>query len=160
MNMYRFVFGRIGSFKAPMLLFWLMLNCVCLRAGGRLASHWPATVKECDSIVYMLEQGSGYASERQGMLVRRLYDVSRKHPGNKAVRWRALYWDAVDKNDRMMPALADSLLGAAVGLVDSVAYEYDYRRIRAVRHWCACGLQDRCTTFTGRSFPIWSISSG
>lgn len=113
-----------------MLLFWLMLNCVCLRAGGRLASHWPATVKECDSIVYMLEQGSGCATARQSMLVRRLYGVSRKYPGNKAVRWRALYWDAVDKNDRMMPALADSLLGAAGRLVDSVAYEYDYRRIR------------------------------
>ena len=110
-----------------------VLLAVPFAARASVATLWPATTVACDSVVSRLERLSGYVVDEQLELVGRLYALAKASPEVKAVGWRALYWDAVSKQDRKQTKQALALIRRAEAAVDRKRFEYDYRRIRRSR---------------------------
>ena len=110
-----------------------VLLAVPLAVRASVATLWPATTVACDSVVSRLERLSGYVVDEQLELVGRLYALAKASPEVKAVGWRALYWDAVSKQDRKQTRQALALIRRAEAAVDRKRFEYDYRRIRRSR---------------------------
>ncbi len=116
----------------------VVVLAMCLSANARNTEPWPETTAECDSIVELLERNCGYITTDQEAWVDRLYALGRKDGHGKAITWRAVYWDAVNKNDRKHSDEALELVRRAEAMVDSLHYRYDYMRIRRSRILFEC----------------------
>ena len=84
-------------------------------------------------MIEKLERNSGYVIREQELWVDSLYEMAKSNNAEKAILWRAMYWDAVNKQDRKQHKDALKLIKEAEKLVDRRNYEYDYMRIKRSR---------------------------
>ena len=98
---------------------------------NKIPYHWHHIDAAFDSASYICEEAVYYDFSRKSILpqIESLYNMSRRHPQNKAMKARALYWDAwvQIKTDTHTP---DSLLRLAFACIDSAQYPYDFARFR------------------------------
>lgn len=98
---------------------------------NKIPYHWHHIDAAFDSASYICEEAVYYDFPRKSILpqIENLYNMSRRHPQNKAMKARALYWDAwvQIKTDTHTP---DSLLRLAFACIDSAQYPYDFARFR------------------------------
>ena len=98
---------------------------------NKIPYHWHHIDAAFDSASYICEEAVYYDFPRKSILpqIESLYNMSRRHPQNKAMKARALYWDAwvQIKTDTHTP---DSLLRLAFACIDSAQYPYDFARFR------------------------------
>lgn len=73
-----------------------------------------------------------------------MYAIAREHRKKRVLMWRAMYWDAFWMWKSSKETIAMNIANKAIKLVDTVKYEYDYRRIQ--RLLLNCGL-DKKTYF-------------
>ena len=98
---------------------------------NKIPYHWHHIDAAFDSASYICEEAVYYDFPRKSILpqIESLYNMSRHHPQNKAMKARALYWDAwvQIKNNTYTP---DSLLRQAFACIDSTKFPYDFARFR------------------------------
>lgn len=112
-------------------LFVIFLLFAPSTRADKIPCYWHHIDSAFDSVTYICEEVVYYDYPRKNILpqIELLYNMSRHHPQNKAMKARALYWDAwvQIKNNTYTP---DSLLRQAFACIDSTKFPYDFARFR------------------------------
>jgi tetratricopeptide (TPR) repeat protein len=83
-------------------------------------------------------------SEKCKVYVKSMYAIAKKHKNKPVLMWRSMYWDAFWMWKSSKETFAISIANKAIKLVDTVKYEYDYRRIQRLLLNC---IVDKKTYF-------------
>lgn len=110
------------------------------------AQSWEPVYGPFDSLTIKCERDmDNFArSEKCKVYVKSMYAIAKKHKDKPVLMWRAMYWDAFWMWKSSKETIAMNIANKAIKLVDTVKYEYDYRRIQ--RLLLNCGL-DKKTYF-------------
>lgn len=102
------------------------------------AKSWEPVYGPFDSLTVKCERDmDNFArSERCKAYIKSMYAIAREHRKKRVLMWRAMYWDAFWMWKYSQQNSAESLARKAIMLVDTIRYEYDYRRLE--RHIINC----------------------
>lgn len=114
-----------------------------------LGQNWKPVYQPFDSLATLCErQGDDVASRKlQQQYVHLMYAMATEQSYFRPLQWRAMYWDAylLMRNGRVDSALY--LARAALKLVDTLRYEYDYRRLQRIAINCSTDTMDYFMTY-------------
>lgn len=96
------------------------------------AKSWEPVYAPFDSLTVKCERDMDNftRAEECKAYVKSMYAIARKHKDKPVLMWRAMYWDAFRMWKSSKETFAISIANKAIKLVDTVKYEYDYRRIQ------------------------------
>lgn len=110
------------------------------------AKSWEPVYGPFDSLTIKCERDmDNFArSEKCKVYVKSMYAIAKKHKNKPVLMWRSMYWDAFWMWKSSKETFAISIANKAIKLVDTVKYEYDYRRIQRLLLNC---IVDKKTYF-------------
>lgn len=110
------------------------------------AKSWEPVYGPFDSLTVKCERDmDNFArSEKCKAYIKSMYAIARKHKDKPVLMWRAMYWDAFRMWKSSKETIAINIANKAIKLVDTVKYEYDYRRIQRLLLNC---IVDKKTYF-------------
>lgn len=110
------------------------------------AKSWEPVYGPFDSLTIKCERDMGNfaRSEKCKVYVKSMYAIAKKHKNKPVLMWRSMYWDAFWMWKSSKETFAISIANKAIKLVDTVKYEYDYRRIQRLLLNC---IVDKKTYF-------------
>lgn len=110
------------------------------------AKSWEPVYGPFDSLTIKCERDmDNFArSEKCKVYVKSMYAIEKKHKNKPVLMWRSMYWDAFWMWKSSKETFAISIANKAIKLVDTVKYEYDYRRIQRLLLNC---IVDKKTYF-------------
>lgn len=113
------------------ILLLLLILAPSAHANDKIPCYWHKIESDFDSVTYICEEATYHDFPRKSIRpqIEQLYAISSRNPQNKAMKARALYWDAWIQIKRNTHT-PDSLLKQAFIYADSAQYPYDYARFR------------------------------
>lgn len=113
------------------ILLLLLILAPSAHANDKIPCYWHKIESDFDSVTYICEEATYHDFPRKSIRpqIEQLYAISSRNPQNKAMKARALYWDAWMQIKRNTHT-PDSLLKQAFIYADSAQYPYDYARFR------------------------------
>ncbi len=104
---------------------------ISILASGK---NWKPVYSPFDSLANLCEQQSENTASRQLQQrnIRLMYAMAAEHPYFHPLQWRAMYWDAFLLMKGGWQDSALYLAQKAITLVDTIHYEYDYRRLQRI----------------------------
>lgn len=110
------------------------------------AKSWEPVYGPFDSLTIKCERDmDNFArSEKCKVYVKSMYAIAKKHKNKPVLMWRSMYWDAFWMWKSSKETFAISIANKAIKLIDTVKYEYDYRRIQRLLLNC---IVDKKTYF-------------
>lgn len=110
------------------------------------AKSWEPVYGPFDSLTIKCERDmDNFArSEKCKVYVKSMYAIAKKHKNKPVLMWRSMYRDAFWMWKSSKETFAISIANKAIKLVDTVKYEYDYRRIQRLLLNC---IVDKKTYF-------------
>lgn len=105
------------------------------------AKSWEPVYEPFDSLTVKCERDmDNFArSERCKAYIKSMYAIAREHRKKRVLMWRAMYLDAFWMWKYSQQNSAESLARKAITLVDTIRYEYDYRRLERLIINCTAG---------------------
>lgn len=111
----------------------LIIFCnICLSISGK---NWKPVYQPFDSLTTLWEQSTEESNDisRKRHWLREMYGIAHEHKSRPVFMWRSMYWESwlLQKNGQTDSACA--VAQKALQMVDTLEYEYDYRRLERIR---------------------------
>lgn len=113
---------------------WYILIIVCSISLSLSGKNWEPVYQPFDSLTNLWEQSMGSSADivQKRQWLREMYAIAREHKARPVFMWRAMHWEAwlLQKTDQ--PDSAFAVTQRALKMVDTLQYEYDYKRLQKI----------------------------
>lgn len=109
-----------------------ILFLFCLSWLTATGQSWKPVYRPFDSLAAICERDMdnfAYSEEIQ-KVCKNMYVIADRHKDKPVLKWRAMYWDAFRMWKSSQLVSAAVLARKAISMVDTMRYEYDYRRLQ------------------------------
>lgn len=113
---------------------WYILIIFCITYLTASGKGWKPIYQPFDSLTALWEQSMEevYDIAQNRQWLNEMYDIAYEHKSRPVFLWRSMYWESwlLQKNGQADSAF--SIVRKALEMVDTLEYEYDFRRLQRI----------------------------